>query len=345
MLPPELLRPIVYYLCAEKDRRSLYALSLTSKILSSEGERLLYRKITLANEGLHNKFLTTIVGSQQKALLVHSYSQDGPDFAAKRRLWSLLAQSLKGMHNLIHLSFRPSFLAGEPEQMRRWVFQLSSLDCRGGQALGQVLFQFLSTQPRLRRLGVDWATSRPIPVTPSTCPALEMVRGNLGIIEILLPGRHVTSLAWIPHPLDPFGHTVDHLAPSLHNLKALSFGGPTSRPSLNLFVCHLQSLEVLKLVDAEDVELRLLQGIPNLRILILLSEFNRRDYSGVPPIDWAPVAENIFLTCSAMEYMEISTHRKNYERWVPGVGYAEPTPKSFQEVHSWWQVQIPDSKI
>ena len=131
MLPPELLRPIVYYLYAEKDRSSLHALSLTSKILSSEGERLLYRNITLANEGLHNKFLTTIIASRQKALLVHSNSQDGPDFAGKRRLWNLLTQSFKIMHNLTHLSFRLSFLSGAPDQIRQWEFQLRSLDCRG----------------------------------------------------------------------------------------------------------------------------------------------------------------------------------------------------------------------
>ena len=251
MLPQELLRPIVYYLYAEKDRSSLHALSLTSKNLSSEGERLLYCNITLANERLHNEFLTTIVASRQKALLVRSYSQDGPDFAGKRRLWNLLTQSFGIMHNLTHLSFRPSFLTGAPDQIQQWGFQLRSLDCRGGHEVGQVLSDFLGTQPRLKRLGVDWATSSPAPITSSACPALEFLRGNRGAIEILLPGRYVTSLAWTPHPLDP-SDAVDHLAPSLHNLRALSFGGSTSRPSLNLFIRHLQSLEVLKLVDAED---------------------------------------------------------------------------------------------
>ena len=100
---------------------------------------------------------------------------------------------------------------------------------------------------------MDWATSSPALITPSAsaCPALELLRGNRGAIEILLPGRHVTSLAWTAHPLDS-SNAIDHLAPSLHNLRALSFGGSTSRPSLNLFVFHLQSLEVLKLVDAGD---------------------------------------------------------------------------------------------
>jgi len=246
-LPPELLRPIAYHIYNEQDRGSLYALSLTSKVLCSEGERLLYRNITLSTEALHNKFLTTIVSSRQKALLVHAYSQDGPDYAGKRRLWNLLVQSFKLMHNLTHLSFRPSFL-GEPDQVGKWGFQLLSLDCRGGHDVGQVLSDFLCTQPQLRRLGVDWANSSPAPITSSVCPALELLRGNRGAIEIFLPGRHVTSLAWTPHPTDP-STPVDQLAPSLNHLRALSFGGSISRPSLNSFVSHLQSLEVLKLVD------------------------------------------------------------------------------------------------
>ena len=252
MLPPELLRPIIYHLYAEEDHSSLYALSLTSKILSSEGERFLYCDIILPNEGLHTKFLTTMVASHQKALLVHSYSQDGPDFAGKRRLWNLLSQSLKFMHNLTHLSFRPSFLTGTPDKIRQWGFQLRSLDCRGGHDASQVLWDFLGTQSSLRGLGVEWASFSPALVAPSACPSLEVVRGNRGTIENLLPGRHVTSLAWTPHPLDA-SSAVDHLASSLHNLRALSLGGTPSRPSLNLFVYHLRSLEVLKLVDVEDV--------------------------------------------------------------------------------------------
>jgi hypothetical protein len=263
MLPPELLRPIVYYLYAEKDRSSLHALSLTSKILGSEGECFLYRDITLANEELHNKFLTTIVASRQKALLVHSYSQDGPDFVGKRRLWNLLSQAFKIMHNLTHLSIRPSFLTGAPDEIQQWSFQLRSLDCRGGLEVRQVVSDFLGAQPGLRRLGVDWASSSPTLMTLSVCPALEMLRGNRAIIERLLPGRHITSLVWIPH-LDP-SNPIDHLASSLNYLRALSFGGSTSRPSLNFLVCHLRALEVLKLVNAEDeVSLSCLSQKPRL---------------------------------------------------------------------------------
>ena len=251
LLPPELLRPIIYYLYAEGDCSSLYALSLTSKNLGSEGERLLYRNIILSNEGLHTKFLTTMVASHQKALLVHSYSQDGPDFAGKRRLWNLLTQSLKVMYNLTHLSFRPSFLTGTPDLIREWGFQLRSLDCRGGHEASQVLWDFLGTQSSLRTLGVEWGSLSPALIAPSACPSLELLRGNRGTIENLLPGRHVTSLAWTPHPLDA-SSAIDHLAPSLHNLRALSFGGTTSRPSLNFFGYHLRSLEVLKLVDVKD---------------------------------------------------------------------------------------------
>ena len=267
MLPLELLRPIICYLYAEKDRSSLHALSLTSKILGSEGERLLYRDITLANEGLHDKFLTTIVASRHKALLVHSYSQDGPDFVGKRRLWNLLSQAFKIMHNLTHLSIRPSLLTGAPEEIHQWGFQLRSLDCRGGLEIRQVVSDFLAAQPGLRRLGVDWASSSPTLMTSSMCPALEMLRGNRAIIERLLPGRHITSLAWIPH-MDP-SNPIDHLAPSLNHLRALSFGGSTSRLSLNLFVSHLQSLEVLKLVNASpEVSLSYLLRSPRSMALI-----------------------------------------------------------------------------
>ncbi|KAF8967271.1 hypothetical protein BDZ97DRAFT_1916884 [Flammula alnicola] len=246
-LPLELLRLIISDL--QECYPALYALSLTSKILRGEVEHLLYGNMTSASEVAHATFLTTILHSRRCATLVHAYSQEGVPNQGKRQLWSLLCRGLKEMNNLKHLSLRATLLNGSAGSLSGCSFQLESFDCHGSHVEEEEMVTFLSTQRNLKQLNIEWHELWDnVAILPSACPALQLLCGNRGAIEAFLPGKLVTSLAWIPHPSDSI-FSIDHLAPSFNHLRALSYGGSFKRPRLELIVGHLQSLEVLKVAD------------------------------------------------------------------------------------------------
>jgi len=73
-LPLDLLRPIVENLA--DDSRSLLAVSLASRQLRVEGQRILFRKVALSYyRHRHTKFLTAVASSSLLASLVKEYHQ------------------------------------------------------------------------------------------------------------------------------------------------------------------------------------------------------------------------------------------------------------------------------
>ena len=263
-IPPELYRPIVLHL--HQDRPSLLAVSLASRVLNAEGQRVLYGTIDISHDAqtTHTLFLTTILSQVRLASLVEEYHQPKNIIRCREDpLWDLLHRGLQAMVNLKRLFLEaPSHGRPSVEILRGCTFQLNLLQWYNASDLNEEepeFLEFLASQPRLRSLSVRLKdTSTPIP--PSTCPTLEILHGDQGAMKALLPERHIASLAltWMPNPNEPFyNFNFDSLSRSLKEVKFLSWGGFCGRPSLDLLCFHLQSLEVLELVGLHDIKVRL----------------------------------------------------------------------------------------
>ncbi|KDR79977.1 hypothetical protein GALMADRAFT_1360813 [Galerina marginata CBS 339.88] len=249
ILPVELLRPIIQDLF--ENNADLCALSLVSKTVQLEAERVLYEVMALANELTHTKFLTCIIGSPRRAMLVRCYSQRGIRYSARKRLWDLLRPAMEGMVNLKIVAFQTTEVSSSTGFHGGYPFLLEALNFNGPyESNDHTLLKFLQLQSKLKQLDVEWSEEDKALILPSTCPNLDLLCGNRGAIEAFLPGRRITSLAWIPHPLDS-QNSIDHLSWSFRNIKVLSFGGLElfGRPDLNIIIDHLRSVEILKLFD------------------------------------------------------------------------------------------------
>ncbi|KDR84354.1 hypothetical protein GALMADRAFT_206014 [Galerina marginata CBS 339.88] len=322
-LPVELLRPIVEDLT--NNLSALCALSLSSKTLQLEAERLLYRSMTMPDELKHANFLTSIIKSSRRAISVQSYSQKGVPYTGKRRLLIPLCLAMKQMKNLKTLFLETMQIDSFPGFPGDYPFRLEGLNCGGSYSESNRLSNFLQFQPKLKWLHVEWSEFEAVQVPSSTCPELTFLHGNRGAIEAFLPGRPITSLAWDPHPLDSFDR-IDYLSVSLRKIQALCYGGQFIGPDLNLVIHHLPSIK----------ELHLLSQIPKLRILLILCQFTRRKYPSPPFNSFPDVMQGLFSSCQSLEYVEISYNRSNYERWLPGLCYPEITHRSYKAVHPWW---------
>lgn len=246
-LPTELYRPIVENL--EHDTATLLVVLLASKTLQLEIERFIYRRMVQKNEINQQKFLTSILESPRRALLVEEYSQEGVSYTAKVRLWSLLCRALNCMQNLKHFTIRTTLITGLPTEFHgRYTFRLKTLDLRGPCSGDKLIITFLQFQTQLDSLSIEWSKTNEQLILPSTCPQLRFLRGNKGAVETFLPGRSIFSLVWVPHPADSTT-CVSHLAFAFNNIRTLSYGGFLGCPDLNLIIRHLRSLEILRIVD------------------------------------------------------------------------------------------------
>ncbi|PPQ85968.1 hypothetical protein CVT25_001667 [Psilocybe cyanescens] len=335
-LPTELYRPIVENL--EHDTATLLVVLLASKTLQLEIERFIYRRMVQKNEINQQKFLTSILESPRRALLVEEYSQEGVSYTAKVRLWSLLCRALNCMQNLKHFTIRTTLITGLPTEFHgRYTFRLKTLDLRGPCSGDKLIITFLQFQTQLDSLSIEWSKTNEQLILPSTCPQLRFLRGNKGAVETFLPGRSIFSLVWVPHPADSTT-CVSHLAFAFNNIRTLSYGGFLGCPDLNLIIRHLRSLEILRIVDPTLNELVSLYQLPNLQILILLCQHTRRHYSAPPfanPLD--QVIQDMFTSCALLQRIDISVKRSDYEQWTrdqPQV--PQITSISYQEMHPWW---------
>jgi hypothetical protein len=112
-LPLELLRPIIEHL--DDDFESLLAVSLASRELQVEGQRILFRTMALpADKEAHITFLTVIISSSLLAQHVEEFQQFellDPEHQ-QEPLWDLTCRGLNAMVNLKNLLFRA--LNGRP---------------------------------------------------------------------------------------------------------------------------------------------------------------------------------------------------------------------------------------
>jgi len=260
-LPFDLLRPIVKHL--NDDVQSLLAVSLASRALRVEGQRILFRTVALLkNVDAHIKFLAIVTSSNLLASLVEEYRQfDLLDAKHQQEpLWGLTCRGLQAMVNLKVLCFcamhgHPSsqILRGCSFQLEvfRWV-RWESRDDAGR------LLEFLSTQPSLRVLAVEWMAG-PELNTLGICPGLQVLHGNQGLLNAFLPGRRITSLMWSPAFQESHSGLFKNpkYPQEFHCIRYFSYGGFLGRAPLSVVLSHLRVLEVLELIALLYIEVRL----------------------------------------------------------------------------------------
>ena len=250
-LPLDLLRPIVEHL--KDDVRSLLAISLASPTLRVEGQRILFRKVTLSGLNSHIKFFTSVTSSGKLALLVEEYEQLGLVDAKlpQEPFLGLTCRGLQAMVNLKVLLFHAFNGLASTQILRGCTFQLEVFGWESRDA--ELLVGFLLTQPHLRSLMVDWKD--PELDTSDICPGLQVLHGNRNTITAFLPGRHVTSLKWSPDKEESFvNRSIEHLPQECSDIRFFSFGGRWGRPWFNLVMPHFRSLEVLELIGLNSRE-------------------------------------------------------------------------------------------
>jgi len=258
-LPLELLRPIVGHLKYDSD--ALLAVSLASRELRVEGQRNLFRRMVLASDHKAQiKFLTVIISSTVLAQYVEEFQQfeliDPMQQEKLEPLWSLTCRGLQAMVNLKYLFFGAAY--GEPcaEILRGCTFQLEILRWENYYD-AERLFEFLTSQRKLRILGAKWTKSELN--TSDICPGLQVLHGNQHSIDAFFPGRHITSLKWSANPEElRIGGPIYTPPQEFDHLRYLSFGGYNGRPLLSVVYRYLPVLEVLELVGLYVIEVCLI---------------------------------------------------------------------------------------
>jgi len=240
-LPLDLLRPIVENLA--DDSRSLLAVSLASRELRMEGQRILFRRVTPpTNKDHHTKFLTAVTSSSLLALLVEEYHQfDLLDRRPEEPFLGLTCRGLQAMVNLKILRLRTS---NHPQSFRGCTFQLEALEWNDYPDVEHIL-DFLRTQLQLRTLRLYW--KRPDLDTSGICPRLQLLHGDRSTMNAFLPGRHVTSIKWTPSNGELLNDSVDHLSREFNHIRFFSVGGWWGHHRLNILIPHLGAVEVFEL--------------------------------------------------------------------------------------------------
>jgi len=250
-LPLDLLRPIVENLA--DDSRSLLAVSLASRQLRVEGQRILFRTVAPMRLAHHIRFLTTVTSSSLLASLVEEYHQFDllNNQPQEESFLGLTCRGLQAMVNLKILRLRTGTGQASARLFHRCTFQLEVFDWYNRGDVEQIL-EFLQNQPQLRTLRFFW--KRPDLNISRICPRLQVLHGDQNTINAFLPGCPVTSLKWTPNKEELLlNDSIDHLSEEFHHIRFFSFGGFWGRPRLDLVIRHLWEVEVLELVGIQSL--------------------------------------------------------------------------------------------
>lgn len=212
-LPPELHREIIEGL--EGDRESLINVSLTSRSLRQEGQRVLFRNIVIISDSdaftaldTLQLFSETIRYSDRLALLVKTYSQCLNPLVFRPRLPPRLIDALHQstfsilprLVNLLELEFY--LTTGDSEGVAKSLldcaptFQLTRFswvteDFRLADAKeGRYMEQFLRGQPKVTDLAVDLGEWKFL----ESVPDLQSLSASSSVIQALLPTRPIRTL-------------------------------------------------------------------------------------------------------------------------------------------------------
>ena len=254
MFPHELLRSILEEI---QDRPTLYALSLSTKALYLESQRILYRSIPLQDQSnfrLHYYFLSTINQNPQLSLYVHEYHSYNIIDYHENPQWNLLKHGLEKMINLKELSFRA--IGGHPscDLLENCTFQLDRLTWWNQWDVSMT--PFLAGQSRLTYLSINCALGTEF--SPNVCPNLKELKGNIGTLNAFLPGRSITTVDWTsvsPTLVDEERIGISRLVANSHSelkkLRTLTMRKPSQTHYSDL-ADHLQSIETLMIRNSSS---------------------------------------------------------------------------------------------
>ena len=261
-LPFEIYRQIIKHL---RDCRSdLVALMLTSRVLHTEAERILYRYVSLADPSAQRKFCYQILARPRVASLVHRYhfstehrskhvGSNEPDATAQDL--KLLARTLPMLTGLrdLKFSFQPQGDDCPAFILKHCAFQLKSFqwdtDC-----CTEDLIPFLKG-PQLQGLQHLGLAMWPSGLSPRHMwPNLRSLAGGDDTIAAVLPRREITQVHWTTHiSLEELTRRIrpDRL---LHNVRILSLchTNHTQREQMTLFKHIGQLFPALQVL--EDIQ-------------------------------------------------------------------------------------------
>jgi hypothetical protein len=263
-----------------QDRCTLVSLSVASKAINVEAERVLYRRFIGFMLVLTNvKFLRSAI-LHNRASIVETYSCNPVTFDGQctNELEDMLPKALKTFVNLNALEVRwmgptASFISED------YPFQLDSFAwCLRDETSASAKFvaQFLRKQTRLKH--ILYADS-PFPEPLSELPLLETVIASWGNIQgFLLAGANVKAVVWIPPTSFSFSSPptvsqAEALASSLKQITILDIHASNFPFWVELVFPvfpYLSNLQSLHLVDADISAIdTLLENLPNVSQLCL----------------------------------------------------------------------------
>ena len=361
MLPLELLRPIIEEI---NDNNTICSLLLTSKAFQHDAERRLYhtpnpaRPSVLRLDYTHVAFLSTITTNPRLASLVHTYYLNDVVSYRENPLWDLAKLGLRAMVNLKVLHFRA--FAGHPaaELLDGCPFQLEHLHW-GSHSDEVAMAWILHQQPKLRHLYLECNLStiqthlarlntfRDVSnlqkfFTDDCCPNLHSLGGNRMTIDLLLPGRNIRKLFWVPRLEDSDNVPIPELvAQALSRLETLSLRGYFIRRSQGTLIHHLRELRVLEIVGSSDrerqkQETEMIKRLPNLRELVISLESRTTDIHFPDIVERHQCIQQFFAECPHLHLVDFISswsvmNEIWYQRWMRGD--ARPTLVSYTDVH------------
>ncbi|KAF5325526.1 hypothetical protein D9619_009532 [Psilocybe cf. subviscida] len=336
-LPSELIRQIVEDIVDDVNDpvyfRHLSVVSLTSRLLRHEAQRLLFRDsgelyTASASRGKTILFLDAVLSSSERlALFVNRFSITFDDFFnptsdETTALIRQLGNALEAMRNLTFLDVvqRTAGLHSLPSILQDTHFKLTSFRWSGySNGVAEVIdlkTDFLRRQDNidhLQMLGfVDQSTLKSI--SADILPRLRSLSAPYPLTEILLPGRDITSLQWstpLDNPATPYQSSLvlgfpfhpGTLSKELGRIRYLSYDPIDTTvpvgPDIRRIAPHLTRLICLETCRDIIKHVEALSQIPHLEILVLNADGSR---SRMPKRrDMTKVA----TACESLEHIDI----------------------------------------
>lgn len=227
VFPQEILVLIIRLL--RRDVEALLNLCLISSDFIGEARNLFYSQIKIVKKRrpLSRKrnsimisldvknsdklFMTLTTHNTSLAARVKSFAYLAKFPCNNEEYMDLVNRTFKSIINLKHLVLYSDIIT--PGLFNGCAFKLESLFCFATRSLAQAAGQdeisrFLSSQPDLKSLFLDWKASPLLPLT--LCPNLETLHGGHRLVMRLLPGRSTvrhlewTGFKWKEIILNPF---------------------------------------------------------------------------------------------------------------------------------------------
>ncbi|KAF8960070.1 hypothetical protein BDZ97DRAFT_2077732 [Flammula alnicola] len=324
IVPTELIRPIIENITSIP---TLYSLCLSSKLLRSETEPILYRSFTSSSDNTHTLFLTTIVDNQRLADLVRVFHSK--DVIRVDGMLSKLTKSglerMVGLKTLVFRLHAQSRIIDAPSLLDHCTFSLKTLEWVGyhEETYDEFIRIILDRQIFLKHL--RWghtygAANLPI-VSSLSVPNLLTFSAYGNTPLALLPGRRIRHLHWMRPEENDLRLQMSNIRQELGQLLSLwlNLDGADSSECFRLMAGSLSSLEFLGLVNPSTEDFSLIPTLPSLRVLVL-SAGNR---GTLIPADERPRrARAFFEMCPHLTRLDIvhedEGSQRKHERWEGG---------------------------